>query len=250
MSENTGSWDRDFVQQNLVGVIDLLRGRAVHAIRGNRSAYAPVPCVHGNPVQLALDYTTFGIRQIYIADLDAIQNLSEPSSLLNRIMESLEPQTEFLIDIGWRGDETASVKRTVQTISETHPRASWIAAGEAARSTDALTTLSEIVPASRVMVGLDYRDDTWMSSRVTETDWLEIALKCRPRGAVVLDLKSVGSGSGPSTAQRCHSLKQRFPDWQIISGGGIRDQTDARVLMEAGCQSCLVATSIHPLLNT
>ncbi len=250
MSENTGSWDRDFVQQYLVGVIDLRRGLAVHAIQGNRSAYAPVACVHGDAVQLARSYAAFGIRQIYIADLDAIQNQSAPSSLLNRITESLETETEFLIDIGWRGDETALAKRSIQAISERHSRVSWIAAGESAISTDALIALSEIVLASRMMVGLDYHDDTWMSTKVTESDWLEIASKYRPRGAVVLDLKAVGSGSGPYTAKRCRTLRLRFPDWQIISGGGIRDQTDARVLTEAGCQSCLVATAIHPLLNT
>ena len=250
MSENTGSWDRDFIHQNLVGVIDFRGGHAVHAIQGNRSAYAPVPCVNGDPIQLARAYTAFGIRQIYIADLDAIQTQSAPSTWLNRIADSLESEIELLIDIGWRGDEPASVKRSIQAISDRLPRASWIAAGEAAISTDALTALSKLIPASRLMLGLDYHDDKWMSNKVTESDWLDIASKHCPRGAVVLDLKAVGSASGPYTAQRCRKLKNRFPDWQIISGGGIRCQADARVLMEAGCQSCLVATSIHPLLNT
>ncbi len=250
MSENSSLWDRDFVRRSLVGVIDLRGGSAVHAIQGNRSAYAPVTCLHGNPVELALAYEAFGIRQIYIADLDAIQHQSAPSPFLNRIAEALEPETSLLIDMGWRGDETASAKQSIEAISESFPRARWIAASEAALSTDALSALSTIVPFSRIMVGLDYRDTTWMSNKITETQWLDIAWKCRPRGAVVLDLKAVGSESGPSTAHRCRTLKNQFPDWEIISGGGIRDQTDARVLMEAGCQSCLVATAIHPLLHT
>ena len=62
----------------LIGVIDVKDGHAVHARGGRRETYAPVSkaagtSIDGDPVRLARVYLdTFGIDDIYIADLDAI----------------------------------------------------------------------------------------------------------------------------------------------------------------------------------
>src|SRR6476620_3114496 len=63
----------------LIGVIDLLRGRAVHARAGVREQYAPVIAPAGAPIQpgsasgLAREYIDrFGLTELYVADLDAI----------------------------------------------------------------------------------------------------------------------------------------------------------------------------------
>ena len=63
----------------IIGVLDLLGGRAVHARGGARDRYAPVqnaagwPIDPGNAQTLAEIYTdVLGISEIYAADLDAI----------------------------------------------------------------------------------------------------------------------------------------------------------------------------------
>ena len=63
----------------VIGVIDVLRGRAVHARAGRRDLYEPVRSVvgatieAGDGVALARAYVDrLGIRELYVADLDAL----------------------------------------------------------------------------------------------------------------------------------------------------------------------------------
>src|SRR5436309_1268918 len=65
---------------NILGVIDLLDGRAVHARAGDRERYAPVTQVAGISIEsgsalaLAREYIDrFSLTDLYIADLDAIR---------------------------------------------------------------------------------------------------------------------------------------------------------------------------------
>src|SRR5688572_33321290 len=62
----------------LIGVVDLKAGRAVHARGGARERYLPVETIagsriDGDPLALAHVYVErFGLTTIYVADLDAI----------------------------------------------------------------------------------------------------------------------------------------------------------------------------------
>src|SRR5687767_8308994 len=63
----------------LIGVIDLMAGRAVRARGGIRERYAPVgtiggTAIDGDPLALARTYVDqFGLSTLYAADLDAIE---------------------------------------------------------------------------------------------------------------------------------------------------------------------------------
>ena len=60
----------------IVPVLDLKGGLAVHAVRGQRDAYAPVRstlAASADPVELARAFRTkLGCDACYVADLDAI----------------------------------------------------------------------------------------------------------------------------------------------------------------------------------
>ena len=59
----------------IVGVIDLLEGRAVHARGGNRATYEPVSvpgAPAGDAAALAAFYADLGLDDVYVADLTAL----------------------------------------------------------------------------------------------------------------------------------------------------------------------------------
>ena len=64
------------------------------------------------------------------------------------------------------------------------------------------------------------------------------------REAIVLDLARVGSGAGPDVAL-VRELSARFPELELLAGGGVRDAADLRALAEAGAAGALVATAVH-----
>ena len=61
---------------------------------------------------------------------------------------------------------------------------------------------------------------------------------------IVLDLARVGTGSGPDVALM-GELCARFPELELLAGGGVRDASDLHALAEAGAAGALVATALH-----
>src|SRR6266704_1960910 len=76
----------------IIGVLDLLGNRAVHARAGDRARYRPVESVAGSPIEpgdalaLALAYIDrLGLRELYVADLDAILGGAPQQALVRRL---------------------------------------------------------------------------------------------------------------------------------------------------------------------
>jgi phosphoribosylformimino-5-aminoimidazole carboxamide ribotide isomerase len=64
------------------------------------------------------------------------------------------------------------------------------------------------------------------------------------REVVVLDLTRVGSCAGPDVTL-LRELSARFPELELLAGGGVRDLADLRALAEAGAAGALFATALH-----
>src|SRR5688572_32828270 len=76
----------------IIGVIDVSRGRAVHARGGRRAAYAAVtrvaatPVTAGDPIAVARAYRErFAVDELYVADLDAIDGKAPQSALIRAV---------------------------------------------------------------------------------------------------------------------------------------------------------------------
>ena len=65
------------------------------------------------------------------------------------------------------------------------------------------------------------------------------------RKMIVLDVAAVGGGQGVETLSLTRNLAGKFPDLEIISGGGVRSVADLKSLASAGCQYALVASALH-----
>ena len=87
--------------ENIVGVVDLLDGKAVHAIAGDRANYQPVAFCVGDPIALALPQAR--CQSLYVADLDAISGRP-----LRWTCYAFVPlfDGEMIVDPGWRGPES------------------------------------------------------------------------------------------------------------------------------------------------
>ena len=75
----------------VIGVIDLRNGRAVRACAGHRDRYPPI----GDPVDLARRYVDhYKLTELYLADLDAIENGGGPDRLRQGYGESRRSEAE------------------------------------------------------------------------------------------------------------------------------------------------------------
>ena len=234
----------------LVGVIDLKDHQAVHAVAGNRDQYQPVRFCDGDPQRLAEHYLRIGLREFYVADLNAIGGSAIAVDAIDRICSRVG-EARVLVDIGWSGgpatDQACRTRGDVAELSEKFPMTQWIAATEAMQSRLALGELAQLIPNDRLLIGLDFKGDV-LSGRHRVADWIDEGLQLGIAGAVILDLGGIGTESGPTTRPQCKTVHDLAPHWTIYSGGGIRDAQDVDSLIAVGCNRCLVATAIHGIL--
>jgi phosphoribosylformimino-5-aminoimidazole carboxamide ribotide isomerase len=238
---------------DIIPVLDLAGGVAVHARQGDRARYQPVESVLtassvGDPVALLRACRgRLGATSCYIADLDAIEGGAVQRSLLGQLAEL---ETGFagaiMVDAGvWTPEGALEVLAT---------GASEVVVGlETLRAMADLRRIVRQVGASRVVFSLDLRDGRPLRHPALEdgpddpADPLALAARAAEAGVstlMVLDLARVGSGRGIDL-ELLERLRRRLPALRLLAGGGMGHREDLGTLRDAGCDGVLVATAIH-----
>ena len=237
----------------IIPVLDLAGGIAVHARAGDRSRYAPlesglVPGRVGDPLALLHAFhATLGIHECYLADLDAIQGGAVQRALLRQLAEF---HTGFdgalLVDAGTHLPEGA-----LELLSS---GASEVVVGlETLRAFADLAAIVEAVGRSHVVFSLDLRLGTpifhaaMQDAQGPGPDAVSLAEQAVSTGVatiLVLDLGRVGTGCGVDLGL-LESLRRRLPETRLLAGGGVLTRLDLERMRDAGCDGALVASAIH-----
>ena len=226
----------------VIPVIDLKRGVAVHAARGDRERYRPLRsriAEGSDPVHLACAVRDrFGLDELYVADLDAIAG--GPGSA--DVVAALAREGRVLVDAG-----TATVARVARLLELGVARV--VIGTETLPGAEAFRRLRAELPEAPLVLSLDLRGGRLVSPDpalrgLTAIEALAPFAEAGAREAIVLDLMRVGSGEGPDVTL-LGELHARFPDVELLAGGGVRDAADLRALAGAGTSGALVATALH-----
>jgi phosphoribosylformimino-5-aminoimidazole carboxamide ribotide isomerase len=233
----------------LIPVLDLVRGRAVHARAGDRALYRPVESVltpghGGDPLALVQAYRdSVGARECYVADLDAIQGGELQHDLLRELARVAAP-CGLLVDAGAHSQagvrEVLALGAAAVVIGlETLPRLELLEAAVAA------------APPGGIVFSLDLRlgrpvlSPAATGARLPEPEDLASRAVDAGVGAVLLlDVGRVGTGGGVDL-ELLRRLRRRFPHVRLLAGGGVAGVEDLRRLAGAGCDGALVATALH-----
>ncbi len=238
---------------DVIPVLDVKGGRAVHARRGERAAYALVDGALGrgdDPLALATAFRDrLGCRTLYLADLDAIASAGVPSdrALPLALCASL---VRALAALGLETWVDAGVRSAARAAALLEAGATRVVVGlETLPRMDALAGIIAHVGAARTAFSLDLRADAPLAAdpKLAAMDPSAVAAAAVAAGAdtlIVLDLARVGTASGPPTAFLAH-LHARLPDTRLVAGGGVRDIADLEALAALGCTGALVATALH-----
>jgi phosphoribosylformimino-5-aminoimidazole carboxamide ribotide isomerase len=223
--------------------MDLLGGVVVHAKRGMRDEYRPVESAlspTAKPVDMAKAlYGKFGFRELYIADLNAIMRKDIRVNNISMISEATP--MEIMIDAGI--DNLEDARRLIDKgISKI------IVATETLADLDSLSLIIDELGSKRVVSSLDMKDQKVLSksTQIARKPPTEVAKILEDRGVsqlIVLELTRVGSESGVDKLLAESIVNSiRIP---VITGGGVRNLNDLRMLKEIGIDGVLLATSLH-----
>jgi phosphoribosylformimino-5-aminoimidazole carboxamide ribotide isomerase len=233
----------------IIPVLDLKGGLAVHAVRGEREAYAPVRSVLADtaePVALARAFRDrLGCRECYVADLDAIARRGGHGPTIHAIAE--------LGLVVWLDAGIADPQDALRAAG--HGAGRIIVGSETLRSPGDLQAIAEAVnlartsPALDCILSLDLRHGRLLGGstavrRLSPLCLAGLAWEAGIRAYIVLDLARIGAGGGAETATPLR-LRQKLPHAEIIVGGGLRDRADLSGLVRQGFDGVLVATALH-----
>ncbi len=226
----------------MIPVIDLKAGVAVHAVRGERERYRPLRsriAAGSDPVRLTRAVRErFGLDELYVADLDAIAG----GPLSSQAVDGLAREGRVMVDAG------ATSATAVAALLELGV-ARVVVGTESLPGARAFRRLRAELPEAPLVLSLDLRGGRLLSpdpalAGIAAGDALAQLQAAGAREAIVLDLARVGSGAGPDVTL-IGELHARFPDVELLAGGGVRHADDLRALAGAGASGALVATALH-----
>jgi len=237
----------------VIGVVDLLAGRAVHALAGRRERYTPVRAVAGSPIEpgdalaLARAYVErLGLTELYAADLDAILQGASQDTIVAAMAALGAPL--------WLDAGVSSVDQARHALGL---GAAHVVVGlETLPSFDALAGICAALGGDRVAFSLDLRDGEPVfvrgvseASRGVPTGEPAhlVAARAAAAGAgavIVIDLARVGTGTGIDF-ELIARVREATPGLTLLAGGGVRGLEDLTRIADCGCDGALVATALH-----
>jgi HisA/HisF family protein len=228
----------------VIPVIDLKGGQAVHAVRGQRERYAPVKSVlspTADPLALACALAEkLACRQAYVADLDAIAGCGDHGATIREMAR--RSALELWVDGG-----VSTVEAAQRLLAQGAKRI--IAGSETLASLEQLRRLIAAVGTPSLVLSLDLRDGRLLGgspeiARLEPSDLATRAWEAGIRSFIVLDLARVGSATGVQTGLAAR-LRRQYPQAQVVVGGGVRGADDLLELARLGLDAVLVATALH-----
>jgi len=263
----------------VIGVVDLLDGRAVHARGGRRERYLPVQAVDemsiepGDATALARTYVErLGVSGLYVADLDAIAGRPLQNTCIAALASALSATTGGEPSPYSRPEDRRSLETSPVSGAKAATSAPplWLDAGasslERAQQVVALGSahvvvgletlhsyqaLVEICKAlgDRVAFSLDLRD----GEPIVATGGITlgeppqvIAARAGDAGVgaiIVIDLARVGASAGLDL-ELIARVRTAAPGLMLVAGGGVHGPEDLTRLADEGCDGALVATAL------
>lgn len=215
----------------VIPVIDLRGGVVVRARAGERDAYAPIatPLASGSaPADVARGLlNAYPCEVLYVADLDAIVDRTEPDHASLRAIRRACPGLVLWIDAGF--DAQAGAARL---LAEGLGRP--VLGSESQRDAGLLRNLGD-----RAVLSLDSRGGERLGPASLHD---EPALW--PDDVIVMTLGRIGGDGGPDR-ERIEAAVRRRPDVRVYAAGGVRGPEDIAALERIGAAGALVASAIH-----
>ena len=227
----------------IIPVLDLKGGLVVRGIAGRRELYKPVVsslCSTAEPAGVACALREeLGTGSLYLADLDGIASgAADPAAC--RELEELG--FSLMIDAGMR-----SLPQALDFAGRVE--GDLIAALETLPSPRVLEELLGELGSHRVIFSLDLsagRPRSGGEGWAAEVEEIaDSAFRAGIERMSLLDRAAVGSGEGPPHQETCLGWKERFPELELITGGGVRNLDDLLALKKAGGDGVLIASALH-----
>jgi len=218
----------------IVFVTDLLDGKVVHAIKGEREKYRPVgnSLVSNNadPIEMI---SAIKPKEVYIADLDRLQHTGNNFEVIKKISALTKTMVNIGVEKNDDIEKCLSIADTVILSSE-------------ASSFKIMEYASGNYP-DKTSITIDIKNGSILTKdedlKKEPAELVKLLNELKIKDIVIIDLSKVGTGAGIDE-ELLREIKV-ISKHNILFGGGIRDINDIDLLKEIDISGALVATAVH-----
>ncbi len=253
---------------SVIPVIDLMIGQVVWAKGGNRDAYRPLESRLTNssqPLEVAKAiFSQTGCDWLYVADIDSFAGASPSWAVFESLIEA---GFRLLIDANWLLEQRVNeaIKRFANS-----DHVKLIISTETIGRADQFSVFEKLIHAGITPVfSLDMKGAEVIAKNpdiacLTPLELVHMAWQAGVRHLIQLDLITVGQGASDLDPRGCDAamtnelndqrsnrlsllreIADELPEVVLISGGGMRNDTDCQNILSNGCQHVLVASAIY-----
>ena len=219
----------------VIPVIDLLNGEVVHAKKGLRQTYQRMQsplCPSSDPLTVvAALLAIHPFKQLYIADLNAIQKLPNKtrSNYASIAQISLAyPELELWLDAGFQQSADLLEWQTLNV--------RIILASENFHDMQDYLALSQ---QHQFILSLDFFSDGFHGPKALLNE-----MQNWPKQVIIMSLPDVGSNLGFNKS-RLEQITQSNKGIHFYAAGGVRDEQDLLSLKALGVHGALLASALH-----
>ena len=217
-----------------IPVLDLKDGQAVSGKSGLRDTYQPLQTVFApssDPVEIAQGLKLNGADELYIADLDLIENKGHNINEI-KMVNTIIP---VILDAGVKNAEGFSffLDYAFKIIIPT----------ETLESIDDLYEICNKYPKERIVISVDVKNNELLSKNLDLSikEFKDVLIDVDPFQIILLDVSGVGTNKGYN-----EELLNEFEDLKdklIVAGGLNKDSITE--LEKIGIKKVLLGTSLH-----
>lgn len=222
----------------IIPAIDIIDGKCVRLSKGD---YGTKKIYNENPVEVAKEFESYGIRYLHLVDLDGARS----KHIVNqKVLERIANETSLTIDFG-------GGLKTLQDIETAfNSGAAQITIGSIAVQDPAFCAgLIRKYGPGKIILGADcenrkIKTSGWMEE--SELDVIDFILQYQEKGienVICTDITRDGMLQGASGELYAEILNTT--DVKVIASGGISCIDDVKRMKETGCSGTIIGKAIY-----
>jgi phosphoribosylformimino-5-aminoimidazole carboxamide ribotide isomerase len=223
----------------IIPAIDIIDGKCVRLTQGD---YAQKTIYNENPLEVALEFESVGIKRLHLVDLDG----AKLGKVVNyKVLEKIASKTKLSIDFGG-GIKT---DEDIETVFNSGADIATIGS-IAVKNKELFFSWIKKYGTEKIFLGADVKDEKiviggWLeTTNVSIYDFIEENLNQGVLNVFCTDISKDGLLQGPSIELYKNMLTE-FPQLNLTASGGVSQLSDLEELKQIGCSGAIVGKAIY-----
>lgn len=223
----------------IIPAIDIIEGKCVRLSQGD---YAQKKVYNENPLEVAKEFESVGVRRLHLVDLDG----AKAQHIVNyKVLEKIATQTSLTIDFGGGLKSDEDLRIAFES------GASMVTGGSiAAKKPEVFLSWLEKFGAEKIILGADVKDEKiavggWIET--TQLDLIPFVKEFVDKGVdkvICTDISKDGMLKGPSI-ELYKKMLAEIPSLYLIASGGVSSMADIEQLEEAKVPAVITGKAIY-----